>query len=170
MKVLKKIIKGIDTINLWVGKLGAWSIIILTLLVVFEVISRRVFNSPTIWTYETITMVYGFHFMIVAAYALLHKSIVSVDILYERFSLKAKAILDLITYFIFFFPFVLGVFYVSYGNALFSWSINETSSSLFGAPVYLSKTVIPIAFGLLALQGLSEVLKRIYVLVRGETL
>ena len=140
------------------------------MLIVYEVVSRRVFSSPTIWTYETITMVYSFHFMIVAGYALLHKSLVSVDLLYERFSIKIRAILDLVTYTFLFFPFVVGVLYVSSGQAMLSWAIKETSSSLFGAPVYLTKTIIPIAFGLLALQGVSEVLKRIVVLVRRESI
>lgn len=90
MRVVHKVIKGIDTINLWVGRIGSWSILVLTLLIVFEVISRRVFNSPTIWTYEVITMVFGFHFMIVAAYALLYKSLVSVDLLYNRLSEKSR--------------------------------------------------------------------------------
>ncbi|GGB53233.1 hypothetical protein GCM10011409_33510 [Lentibacillus populi] len=169
MENISKIIKVIDSINSWVGKIGAWSIVALTLLIVFEVISRRVFNSPTIWTYEMITMTFSFHFMIVGGYALLQKSLVSVDVLYNRLSLKVQAIMDIITYFILFFPFILGVFFVSIGNAQESWAVMETSSSLFGAPVYLTKTVIPVAFGLLSLQGISEVLKRVLVLMKGET-
>ena len=169
MSVVHKVIKGIDALNSWIGRIGSWSIIVLTLLIVFEVISRRVFNSPTIWTYEVITMVFGFHFMIVAAYALLHKSLVSVDLLYNRLSQKKQAIMDLITYFILFFPFIIFIFYISVGNAVYSWGMRETSSSLFGAPVYLTKTIVPIAFCLLMLQGISEVLKRIVILVKGES-
>ncbi|AOV07481.1 TRAP transporter small permease subunit [Sporosarcina ureilytica] len=163
---MKKITNGIDAINLWVGRIGAWSVLALTLVIVFEVVSRRLLNSPTIWGYEVITMIYGFHFMIVAGYALLHKSLVSVDILYERFSPKMKAILDIATYLMLFFPFVITVLFVSYDQAIFSWSIQEKSSTLFGAPLYLTKTVIPIAFLLLALQGGSEVLKRIMILMK----
>ncbi|MDQ0337914.1 TRAP-type mannitol/chloroaromatic compound transport system permease small subunit [Caldalkalibacillus uzonensis] len=169
MNGIKKVIHIIDTVNDWIGKIGAWSVLVLTFLVVFEVISRRVLNSPTIWTYETITMVYGFHFMIVAAYALLHKSMVSVDIIYEKFPLKTRAWLDLCTYVLFFFPFVVGIFWIGMDYAAKSWAIKETSSSLFSPPVYPLKTVIPVAFGLLLLQGISEVLKRIVILVKGET-
>src|SRR5699024_3868475 len=96
---------------------------------------------------------------------LLHKSLVSVDLLYDSFGERTKAILDIITYLILFFPFIVSVLYVSYEQALFSWEIKEKSSSLFGAPVYLSKTVIPMAFALLMLQGISEILKRIAVLL-----
>lgn len=164
---IKKVTKTIDSINNFIGKVGAWSVVIIMFLVVFEVITRRVFGSPTIWTFETITMIFGFYFLIIGAYAVLHKSIVSVDLLYERFSLKTKAILDIVTYLILFFPFVIGIFYFSIGVAEKSWIVRETTSSLFGAPVYLLKTVIPVAFGLLLLQGISELLKSVYVLIKG---
>lgn len=167
MSFVKKVTNFLDSINSLVGRIGAWSVLVLTFVIVYEVISRRVFNSPTIWGYEVITMIYAFHFMIVAGYALLHKSLVSVDLLYERFSEKTKAILDIITYLILFFPFAIGILYVSYNQAIFSWGIKETSSTLFGAPIYLVKTVIPLAFFLLLLQGISELLKRIIVLVEG---
>lgn len=168
METLRRITRIIDSISDWVGRIGSWSVIVLMLLVVFEVISRRLFNSPTIWTFETITMIFGFHFMIVAAYALLHKSIVSVDLLYQRLSPKKQAILDLITYAVFFFPFVLGLFYIGIVYAATSWASREVSSSLFAPPLYPIKTVIPVVFALLALQGISEVLKRIITLVTGE--
>lgn len=168
MILIHKTIKGIDSVNSWIGKIGAWSILIIMFLIVFEVISRRVFSAPTIWSYEVTTMIFGFHFMIVSAYALLHKSLVSVDMIYNRLSKKKQAIMDLITYVIFFFPFIILIFYVGFGNAVYSWSIQEQSSSLFGAPVYLTKTVVPVAFGLLILQGISEVLKRIVILAEGE--
>lgn len=168
MKLLRGIIKSIDTLNNFIGKVGAWSVILLTFLVVYEVISRRFLGAPTIWTYETITMIYGFHFMIVAAYALVHKSMVSVDILYEKLTLKKQAILDIVTYCILFFPFVISIFYISIGYAHYSWSTKEVSTSLFAPPLYPIKTIIPIAFGLLMLQGISEVLKRVYILIKGE--
>ncbi|HLR67210.1 MAG TPA: TRAP transporter small permease subunit [Virgibacillus sp.] len=169
MNIVKKVIQTIDAINLWVGKIGAWSLVALTLLVVFEVISRKVFNSPTIWTYETITMIFGFHFMIVAAYGLLHKSLVNVDVLYDRLSQNTKAILDIITYLILFFPFIITVLIFSIGEAQHSWVVKETSSTLFGAPVYLTKTVIPVAFSLLGLQGVSEILKRVLIITNEGT-
>jgi len=165
MGFMNIIIKKIDDFTNWVGKIASWSVILLMLLVVFEVVMRRVFSSPTIWTFESITMVFGFHFMFVAGYALLHKSLVSVDILYERFSKKTKAVLDLVTYVIFFFPFVISLLYLGYQFAADSWVTKEISSSLWGPPLYPFKTIIPIAMSILALQGISEVFKRILILV-----
>ncbi|MEW9674542.1 TRAP transporter small permease subunit [Ammoniphilus sp. 3BR4] len=168
MEVIKKITRIIDGISNWVGKVGAWSVLVIMVLVVFEVVSRRVFNAPTIWTFETITMLYGVHFMTVAAYGLLHKAMVSVDSLYEKFSPKKRAVLDILSYLVLYFPFVVGIFIVSLDFMERSWAIKETSQSLFAAPVYLYKTIIPLVFGLLILQGISEVLKQVVFLSAKE--
>jgi TRAP-type mannitol/chloroaromatic compound transport system permease small subunit len=168
LHTIKKTIKTINSITNWVGKISSWSVIIMMLLVVFEVISRRLFNAPTMWNMEITTMIFGFHFMMVAAYALLHQSLVSVDILYEKFSIKKQAILDLITYSVLFLPFVIGTLIGSSRFAYVSWMQQEVSWTAFAPPVYPIKTIIPIAIFFLLLQGISEMLKRIVTLVEGE--
>lgn len=164
---MKKFIAGVEALNNFVGKLCGYSILLMMLLVVYEVFTRRVLNAPTVWTFETITMTYGFHFMMVMAYTLLHKSIVSVDLLHNKLSLKNRARLDLITYAVFFFPFVGGVFLYGLPYAADSWKSLETSWSVFAPPIYPFKTVISVAFGFLLLQGMAEFFKRILIL-KGE--
>ncbi|MDR2935208.1 MAG: TRAP transporter small permease subunit [Candidatus Adiutrix sp.] len=161
---MKKFIAGVEALNDIVGKVCSYSILVMMLLVVYEIFTRRVLNTPTVWTFEAITMAYGFHFMMVIAYTLLHKSIVNVDLLYNRLNVKNRARLDLITYLVFFFPFVGGAFIYSLPYAADSWMTLEKSWSVFAPPLYPFKTVIPVAFGLLLLQGLAEFLKRILVL------
>lgn len=164
---MRILIKTIDTINDIVGKICSYSILIMMFLVVYEVFTRRVLNSPTVWTFESITQAYGFHFMMVIPYTLLHKGIVNVDLLYAKFSKKNQAILDLVTYAVFFFPFVIGVLYKGIPYAITSWQQLETSWSVFAPPIYPFKTVIAVAFALLLLQGVSEVLKRILI-IKGD--
>lgn len=168
MKLINKFIKFIDKVSDVVGKIGSWSILIIMFLVVYEVIKRRIFNAPTIWSFEIVTMFFGTYFMIVASYGLLHKSHVAVDTIYEKFSDRGRAILEIISYLLLYFPFVISIFYFSLRTVGNAWAIKETSSSLFGAPVYLFKTVIPITFGLLILQGISQVLKQIVILTVKE--
>jgi TRAP-type mannitol/chloroaromatic compound transport system permease small subunit len=136
--------------------------------VVYEVISRRVFNAPHIWATEVTNYIYGPHFMLVAAYTLLYKSHVSIDIIYGRYSPRTRGILDIITYVVFFFPFCLIVFYQGIIFAQTSWSIGETSESAALRVVPLIKTVIPITFGLLLLQGLANFIRAIMFVVRGK--
>lgn len=170
MNFLKKITNILDRMNEFVGKLVSWSVLLIMLLIVYEVLSRRVFNSPTIWTLEITTMLFGFYFMMIAGYGLLTKSLVSVDIFYERFTLKTKAIIDLITYTILFLPFVISVLYGGLLFAFTSWIQKEVSWSAFSPPVYPIKTVIPVAMFFLLLQGISEILKRVIVLMEGNEL
>lgn len=167
--MITQFIRIVDKINDYVGKLVSWLIIVMMGLVVYEVFTRRVLGKPTVWTFETITMMYGGHFMFAAVYAFVQKSIASVDILYNKLSERKKAILDIFSYCIFFLPFVSGVFYYSISYAVDSWKMNERSWSVFAPPLYFSKTVIPVVFFLLLLQGCSELLKRILLLKEGRS-
>ncbi len=162
---MRKIIQYIDRLNDIVGKVCAYSILAMMFLVVYEVVTRRVFNAPTVWSFEMITMFFGFHFMMVIPYTLLHKGIVNVDLLYATLTKRNQAILDLVTYAIFFFPFVGGILFKAIPYAAESWAQNETSWSVFAPPIYPFKTVIPVAFAFLLLQGISEVLKRVLILM-----
>ena len=141
---LKKILDFIDNISEWTGKIFNWTVALLILLVVFEVILRRIFNCPTIWNFEVTIQLYALYFMILAAYGLLHKSHVAVDILYSKFSKRTKAVIDVITYLIFFFPFLSVVLYKGIFYAANSWEMGERSWSVFAPPLYPIKTIIPV--------------------------
>ena len=165
---LKTILKGFDWVSEWTGRIFVWLVIPLTVVVVWEVVSRRVFNAPHIWATEVTNYLYGPHFMLVAAYTLLYKSHVSIDIIYGRYSPRTRGILDIITYVVFFFPFCLIVFYQGIIFAQTSWAIGETSESAALRVVPLIKTVIPITFGLLLLQGLANFIRSVMLVVRGK--
>ena len=167
---LKTILKGFDWVSEWTGRIFVWLIIPLTVVVVYEVISRRVFNAPHIWATEVTNYLYGPHFMLVAAYTLFYKSHVSIDIIYGRYSPRTRGILDIITYVVFFFPFCLIVFYQGIIFAQTSWSIGETSESAALRIVPLIKTVIPITFGLLLIQGVANFIRSIVLVAKGKEL
>lgn len=166
MMKAKKITNYIDLISEWTGRIFIWAIVPLTLLSVFEIIMRRFLGSPTIWSFEVITQIYGMYFMMVAAYGLLYNSHVAIDIFTMNLSEKKRAILDLIGYLIFFFPFTIICLWKSYLYAAESWSMWETSWSAFAPPLYPIKTVMVITFILLILQGISESFKKIFI-IRG---
>jgi TRAP-type mannitol/chloroaromatic compound transport system permease small subunit len=164
-----KIVKFIDVLNEWVGRIFGWGIIVLTLLAVLEVIRRYIFNAPSIWGFEVTTQIFGLYFMIIAGYGLLYGSHVSIDVFTYYISDKKKAIVDIIAYFIFFFPFTLICLWEGYLFAAKAWAIKETSMSVWGGPVFPIKTVIFVSFILLFLQGVSQVIKKIAFLRGGKT-
>jgi TRAP-type mannitol/chloroaromatic compound transport system permease small subunit len=165
---MKKILKVIDSISEWSGRIFVWLVIPLTIVVTFEVVSRRFFNSPHIWATEVTDYIYGPHFMMVAAYTLLYQAHVRIDVIYQRFSPRTRGILDLITYSIFFYPFILIVLYQGVIYAQTSWAMGETSESAALRIVPLIKTTIPITALLLVLQGTATYLRAILQVIRGE--
>ena len=165
---LTSILKGMDCVSEWTGRIFAWLIIPLTIVVVYEVISRRFFNAPHIWATEVTNYIYGPHFMLVAAYTLLYRSHVSIDIIYAKFSPRTRGILDILTHLIFFFPFCTIVFAQGILFAQTSWSIGETSESAALTIVPLIKTIIPVTFALLLIQGLANFIRSIMLVARGK--
>lgn len=148
-----------------------WALVVVVGIVVYEVVTRRVFHSPHVWTYEIITFFYGFHFMILAAYTLLYKGHVAIDILYLRFSPKTQAAFDIVTHLLFFFPFIIILLMVGFDNAVASWATGEKTLTA-RLPLVLPgmKTVTPITALLLLLQGFSIFYRRLFFLIKGKEL
>ena len=163
-------VKRLDSISEWAGRIFSWILAPLMGLVVFEVIVRRLFNAPTIWTFETSKFLFGALFMLVASYALLHKSHVMIDILRMRWSPRTQTIVDVVAYVIFFFPFVGVILWWGTRYAITSWSTLEASWSIFHPPLYPIKTVIPVAAALLIIQGISDFVKRLVFVIKGVKL
>jgi len=167
---LKRLLCIIDDISEWIGKIFNWTVALLVLLVVLEVILRRIFNRPTIWNFEVTIQLYALYFMVLAGYALLHKSHVAVDILYVKFSKRTRAVLDVITYLIFFFPFLSVVLYKGISYAANSWQMDERSWSVFAPPLYPIKSIIPVMAFLLIIQGIAVFIRQLNLAVKGEEL
>jgi TRAP-type mannitol/chloroaromatic compound transport system permease small subunit len=164
-----RFIHAIDRITTWVGKGAAWLIVGLMLLVCAEVFKRYILNKPTAWIFDASNMFYGTLFMLCGAYTLAQNGHVRGDFLYSSFKPRTQATLDLILYFVFFFPGILALCYAGYSFAGDSWRIGEHSSvTADGAPVYHFKAMIPIAGALVALQGVAEVIRCVVCLKRGE--
>jgi len=159
----------VDLISTWSGKVSAWLIGILTLVVSVEVFKRYILNAPTAWIFDLDSMLYGTLFMLCGAYALSQDGHVRGDFLYSNMKPRTQAALDLALYFLFFIPGILALIYAGWGFAGDSWRINEHSNvTADGPPVYQFKTVIPIAGALVMLQGIAEIVRCIVCLRTGE--
>jgi TRAP-type mannitol/chloroaromatic compound transport system permease small subunit len=171
METLKKIVRRIDSISEWSGRIFSWLSLPLVLFMSYDVIMRYLFQAPTKWAYETTWMLYGALFILGGAYGLKHKLHVRVDILYNRWSPQTRAIFDLMVYILIFFP----VFYILIGHSIiyayYSWEVWETSYiSYWQPPVYPIKSVMVVGFVLFFLQGIAEFLRLAVLVFKGETL
>ena len=166
---MQKLLLTIDKISTFAGQFFSWLIVALTFMISWEVFSRYVLDSPHAWAFDVMSMMYGSLFMMAGAYTLSKNGHVRGDVLYGFFPPRLQAGLDLALYILFFVPGVFALAYAGYGYAADSWAINEHSNiTANGPPVYPFKTIIPIAGGILLLQGLVEIVRCIICLQTGQ--
>jgi TRAP-type mannitol/chloroaromatic compound transport system permease small subunit len=165
---LQRFLLTVDSISSWVGKAFAWCILILTFAVSYEVFSRYVFGAPTEWAFDASYILYGSLFLMAGAYALCRNGHVRGDFLYRQWRPRVQAAMDLVLYFLFFFPGILALIYSGYGFAKLSLMMNEHSPfSPAGPPIYPFKMLIPVTGALLLLQGVAEVFRCLICLRTG---
>ena len=151
-----------DHLSTSIGKGFAWCIVILMCGTCYEVIMAYVFNAPTLWNFDLSMQMYGAILMMSGAYCLATESHVRGDVIYRLFKPRTQGWIDLILYFIFFFPGVLALVFYGYDYAAFSWKLKESSwSSPAQIQIYMVKALIPTSGVILTIQGISEVFRSI---------
>ena len=157
------LIEAIDRFNDRCGRLLSWLIVPLTGALVFEVVSRYFFDAPTIWAYDVTYMLYGSHFMLVAAYTLSKQGHIRTDFVYRLLTPRWQGRIDAALYLLFFLPAMSVFLWVSTEFAYDSWVQREASFlSPWLPPIYPLKTVLPVTAALLIVQGIAELLKSLY--------
>ena len=155
-----KLVHAIEGLSLWVGRAFAWCILLLTLSVSYEVFVRYVLNAPTVWSFDVMVQMYGALFLMAGPYALAQDAHVRGDVLYRLFSIRWQARVDFTLYLLFFFPGIMALFWFGWEIASDSWRYKEVSfNSPAGIQIYFFKTLIPLAGGLLLIQGFAELLR-----------
>ena len=162
-------IKFADTLSASMGKAFSWCIVILMGGTCYEVIMAYAFNSPTLWNFDFSLQMYGAIFMMAGAYTLSTEAHVRGDVIYRLFPTRVQAWIDLVLYFIFFFPGILALAFYGYEYAAQAWKIKETSwSSPAQIQIYMVKSMIPAAGIMLIIQGVSEVFRSILCIKSGQ--
>ena len=158
----------IDRISGWTGTFVAYWAVIAVFVYYFEVISRYVFNSPTNWAHEGMFIMFGMQYLIAGAYAYREDAHVRVDVIFERFSVRNRAIIDLITSSVFFI--FTGVLLVT-GIVFASQAVDvmEKSFTEWELEYWPAKIVIAVGAALLLLQGIARLIRDVAYLrgIRG---
>jgi TRAP-type mannitol/chloroaromatic compound transport system permease small subunit len=167
--VIRKFIRAVDLLNKSVGHAFAWTIVILMLGVSYEVFVRYVLRDPTSWAFDLSFMLYGALFLMAGGYTLSRNGHVRGDVFYRMWPPRFQAGLEMVLYFLFFFPGVLALVIAGWGYGTEAWAIKEVSvNSPAGVPVWPLKMLIPVAGVLLMLQGIAEVLRCVLCLREGQ--
>jgi TRAP-type mannitol/chloroaromatic compound transport system permease small subunit len=164
-------IRFADRLSAWFGKVFAWSVMIMTIGVSYEVVVRYLFRAPTPWAFDMSYMMYGTMFMMAGAYTLSRDGHVRGDFIYRLWQPRTQAKVELVLYFLFFFPGVLALVFAGWRYAARSWRYLEVSTmSPANIPIYQFKSVIVAAGILLFLQGVAQVFRCILCLRTGRWL
>jgi TRAP-type mannitol/chloroaromatic compound transport system permease small subunit len=166
---MQKFLLSVDRLSTRAGQISAFAVVLLTVMICWEVVSRYIFNSPNDWVFDISYMLYGVLFMMAGAYTLSKNGHVRGDVLYGFFQPRTQAALDLVLYFVFFIPGIIALVYAGVNFAADSFAINEhTTQTANGPPLYPYKMIIPIAGALLLIKGFAEIVRCIICLKTGE--
>lgn len=159
----------IDRLSAWSGKAFAWTVVLLTLIICYDVTLRYVLNEPTQWAFDLAYILYGTLFMMAGAYTLSRNGHVRADMMYRTLKPRTQAWFDLVLYLLFFVPGIAALVYAGIEFSRVSWAMKEVSSvTAAGTPIYPFKLVIPISGLLLLLQGIAEILRCLVCIRTGE--
>jgi TRAP-type mannitol/chloroaromatic compound transport system permease small subunit len=164
---MQKLLLAVDRFSTWVGKAFAWSSVVLTLLITWEVFSRYVLNRPHGWVLDAQIMLYGTMFMTAGAYTLAKNGHVRGDVLYGFFRPRTQAAVDLVLYIVFFLPGIVALTWAGWTFFQDALAIREQTFNADPIPVYPFKLVIPVAGAVLLMQGIVEIVRCILCLRDG---
>jgi TRAP-type mannitol/chloroaromatic compound transport system permease small subunit len=168
-RLLDRFLLGVDELSRMIGHAFAWCVLILTLGTTYEVFMRYALDNPTSWAFDMSYIMYGALFFMAGAYTLSRNGHVRADFVYRLWPQRLQAGVDLALYVLFYFPGVLALVIAGWDYGYDSYRLREVSiNSPIGIPIWQLKLLIPFGAGLLAIQGVAEVLRCIVCLREGR--
>ena len=162
---MRKTVQVLDSISQYSGRVFMWFTLSLVLLLSFEVFMRYVLNNPTIFSYEISTMLGVTICSGGLAYTHLHGGHVRVDVVWRLLSPRGKAIADIVTAILFFFPVIFAITYFAAYWTLFSISIGEVMTKTYlYPPAWPVRAMMAFGFFLFIPQGVAKLIRDIYIL------
>jgi len=155
-----KLLTILDNFTEWTGRIIAWLTLLMVLAIILVLILRNWFDLSAIALQESVSYMHAAVFMLGAAFALKHNDHVRVDVFYQHFSLKKKAVINMLGFLFLLLPVCLFIFIYCKDYVLFNWALKEGSNQPGGLPfLYLLKTLLLAMPVTLIIQGFADFLK-----------
>ena len=167
MKTLLRFSRTVDAVNVRIGRVVAWAILAAILVSAANATVRKVLNTSSNSWLEIQWILFGAVFLLCSGWTLLSNEHIRIDIVNGTLPKRVRDWIDVIGHLFFLIPTALVLTYLGWPFFWRSLLQNEQSTNAGGLPVYPSKFLIPLAFTLLLIQGLSELIKRIAIM-RGD--
>lgn len=169
MTRVTKILRAIDRMSLWTGKFLALWTFLGTAVITYEVVMRYVFNRPTIWAHEGMTLLFGMQYILAGAYVHCIRAHVRVDVFYSLWSPRNKAIVDVLASPLFF-TYIGVLVYTGWNYYWDSQVIWEVSFTDWAPPYYPVKFTVFFGPLLLLFQGLAWFVRDLHLAITGREL
>lgn len=159
MNFLLALSRGIDRLNVLVGRAVIWVTLIVVLVSAGNAVVRKVFHTSSNAWLELQWYLFGALFLLAAGYTFLRNEHVRVDVIAQHFSRKTQIKIDIFGVLFFMLPVCVLIFWLSIPFFEESFILNEQSSNTGGLVRWPAKLLIPVGFALLILAGVSHLIK-----------
>ena len=169
--MIRNIINSIDILNETIGRAASWLVLAMVLLICYDVTMRYSFHQGSVALQELEWHLFALIFLLGSAYTLKHNNHVRVDILYQSqyLSNKHRAMINILGILLFLIPFCVLILITTWPFVENAYYYLEGSPDPGGLPYrYLLKGSILVAFTLLILQGLAELLRNYLILTKQD--
>ncbi|RZT00132.1 TRAP transporter small permease subunit [Aquimarina brevivitae] len=166
---MQKVIHILDLISAKIGQAASWFAALMAVVIALDVVIRYVFRFTYMWMVEVEIYLFGILFLLASGYTFQHDKHVRVDVFYNKWSPKRKAWTDLLGGLFLLIPWCYVVIVSSWYYAVSSFLIGEGSPQPGGLPgIYVLKFCITLGFSLLLLQGVSQILKSLHIIIKKD--
>ncbi len=161
MQALLTFSRGVDWITERIGRSVYWLLLVAVLISTVNAIVRKAFNVSSNAYLEGQWYLFAVVFMLGAGYVFLHDQHVRIDVVSSKLSRRTQVWVDVVGITVFLLPLCGFVIWTSLPSLVTAWQTQEVSASPGGLIRWPLYALVPIGFGLLAMQSLSELFKRI---------
>jgi TRAP-type mannitol/chloroaromatic compound transport system permease small subunit len=164
LKAMLPASRVVDAVNTWIGKHLAWLIVAAVAVSAANATVRKIFDTSSNSWLELQWILFSVVFLLCSPWTLLANEHIRIDIVNNLLPQRARNIIDAVGHAFFLLPLCIIMILTSIPFFLNSFEVNEQSTNAGGLPQWPAKSLIMIAFTLLLIQGLSELVKRIAVM------
>ena len=168
--LLLKLSRAIDFVNDRFGEIANWCVLIACLISAGNAASRYMFSASSNAWLEVQWYLFAAMVLLGGPYTLKVNEHVRVDLVYSAVSERTRMWIDILCCLLFLMPICVILIYFTWPWFTESWRIGETSSNAGGLIRWPVKLLLPLGFALMALQGVSELIKRIEALIHHHQL
>jgi TRAP-type mannitol/chloroaromatic compound transport system permease small subunit len=164
MRGLLGLSRLIDAGTRRLGEWVAWLVVVAALISAGNAVIRKLFDTSSNAWLELQWWLYAAVFLLAAPWTLALNEHIRIDILSQRFPRFLRNWIEIVGHLLFLMPMAAIIAWTSWSFFLASYAQNEQSSNYGGLPQWPAKFLIPLAFAILFVQGLSELIKRIAIM------